>query len=209
MKEAIPSGPYPAFRADARPGRRPRPRLRRPGERLLGGAKYDGRRAILFTPAGPGGRPLLQSRRGSLIQDQFPNLRPAAAQLPDGLVLDGELVVWDAAAGHLSFEALQRRAAARGRTAAALAVKSPAFFIVFDALQIDGSVLLALPYAERRRRLEVLFAARALASPWTLCPQTTDPATALEWLEDWTDVSGVEGLVLKKLNQRYLPGSRG
>ncbi|MFF8280713.1 hypothetical protein ACF05T_32400 [Streptomyces lateritius] len=74
----------------------------------------------------------------------------AAEQLPDGLVLDGELVVWDTAAGRLSLEALQRRAAARGRTATALAAKSTAFFIAFDALQIGGIELLALPYAGRR-----------------------------------------------------------
>ncbi|MFJ3728730.1 tetratricopeptide repeat protein [Streptomyces sp. NPDC090045] len=45
----------------------------------------------------------------------------AEAQLPHGLVLDGELVVWDAEAGRLSFEALQRRAATRARGALALA----------------------------------------------------------------------------------------
>ncbi|MEU9804122.1 hypothetical protein [Streptomyces sp. NPDC051000] len=73
----------------------------------------------------------------------------AAAQLPDGLVLDGELLVWDTTADRLSFEALQRRDAARGRTAFALAATSPAFFIAFDALRIDGIELLALPYAER------------------------------------------------------------
>ncbi|MEU9419070.1 hypothetical protein [Streptomyces sp. NPDC048272] len=51
----------------------------------------------------------------------------------------------------MSFEALQRGAAARGRTATAtaLAATSPAFFIAFDALRIDGIELLALPYAER------------------------------------------------------------
>ncbi|MEJ8642134.1 hypothetical protein WKI68_12910 [Streptomyces sp. MS1.HAVA.3] len=87
--------------------------------------KFDGHRAILFTPAGPGGRLLLQTRRGSLVQDRFPDLVSAAEQLPEGLVLDGELVVWDTAAGRLSFEALQRRAAARGRTATALAAKTP------------------------------------------------------------------------------------
>lgn len=54
----------------------------------------------------------------------------------------------------------------------------------FDALQVDGTELLALPYSERRRRLEVLFAARALTTPWTLYPMTTDPATAKEWLVD-------------------------
>ncbi|MFG2711956.1 hypothetical protein ACGFX2_15535 [Streptomyces goshikiensis] len=127
--------------------------------------KFDGHRAILFTLTGPGGRLLMQTRRGSLVQDRFPDLVAAAEQLPDGLLLDGELVVWDTAAGRLSFEALQRRAVARGRTATALAAKTPAFFIAFDALQIDGAELLALAYAERRRRLEVLFAARALTGP--------------------------------------------
>ncbi|MGW6821417.1 hypothetical protein [Streptomyces sp. NPDC055005] len=50
--------------------------------------------------------------------------------------------------------------------------------------------MLHLPYRERRRRLEVLFAPRGLRAPWTLCPMTTDLATAREWLESWTDVSG-------------------
>ncbi|MGW6883057.1 hypothetical protein ACWGEU_22630 [Streptomyces goshikiensis] len=54
--------------------------------------KFDGHRAILFTPTGPGGWLLLQTRRGSLVQDRFPDLVAAAEQLPDGLVLDGELV---------------------------------------------------------------------------------------------------------------------
>ncbi|WP_158717955.1 hypothetical protein [Streptomyces sp. NRRL F-2664] len=43
----------------------------------------------------------------------------AETQLPHGLVLDGELVVWDTEAGRLSFAALQRRAAARAPTLAA------------------------------------------------------------------------------------------
>lgn len=186
-----------------------------PGAGVLAGGsvaaeqKLDGYRTILFTSIGSGGRLLLQTRRGSLIQDAFPDLVAAAAQLPNALVLDGELVAWDTTTGQLSFEALQRRAAARGRTAAALAMKTPAFFIAFDALQISGTSLLSLPFAERRRRLEVLFAAHQLASPWTLCPQTTDPATAREWMEEWTDTPGVEGLVLKNLNQRYQPGVRG
>ncbi|MEY2229366.1 hypothetical protein [Streptomyces sp. BF23-19] len=101
-------------------------------------SRSTGHRAILFTPAGPGGRLLLQTWRGSLVEDRFPDLVAVAEQLPEGLVLDGELVVWDTAAGRLSFEALQRRAAASGRAASALAAKSPVFFIAFDALQIDG-----------------------------------------------------------------------
>ncbi|WP_030303719.1 hypothetical protein [Streptomyces katrae] len=56
--------------------------------------KCDGHRAIRFTTATPGGRLLLQTRRGILVQDRFPDLVAAAEQLPEGLVLDGELVVW-------------------------------------------------------------------------------------------------------------------
>ncbi|MFE5559915.1 hypothetical protein [Streptomyces sp. NPDC056544] len=87
---------------------------------LRGGVAYeqklDGHRALLFTAAGPGGTVVVQTRRGALVQDRWPDLVAAAeAQLPPGLVLDGELVVWDTEAGRLSFEALQRRVATRAR----------------------------------------------------------------------------------------------
>ncbi|WP_242438482.1 ATP-dependent DNA ligase [Streptomyces sp. CB00455] len=142
---------------------------------------------------------MLQTRRGSLVQDRFPDLVAAAErQLPGGLVLDGELLVWDAEAGRLSFEGLQRRAAARGRSAPGLAARWPAYIVAFDVLQLDGVDLLVRPYQERRTLLEDLFTGHGLtAPPWTLCPMTTDPATAREWLESWTDVSRVEGVVAK------------
>ncbi|MFF3020165.1 ATP-dependent DNA ligase [Streptomyces sp. NPDC057939] len=171
--------------------------------------KFDGHRMLVFTPDSPGGKVLLQTRRGSLIQDAFPDLVAAAERLPHGLVLDGEVVVWDVEEGRLSFEGLQRRPTARARTAPALAARMPAHYVAFDLLQQDGVELLTLPQGERRRRLEVLFAARALTAPWALCPMTTDVAKAREWLETWTDVSGVEGLVVKSMTGRYLPGSRG
>ncbi|MFD6917367.1 ATP-dependent DNA ligase [Streptomyces virginiae] len=172
--------------------------------------KLDGHRALLFTASGRGGTVVVQTRRGALVQDRWPDLVAAAeAQLPHGLVLDGELVVWDIEAGRLSFEALQRRAATRARGAAVLAARWPAYFVAFDLLQHDGQELLTRPYAERRALLENLFSEHTLTTPWTLVPQTTDLATAREWLESWTDVSGVEGILIKPLNGRYLPGYRG
>ncbi|MFJ8856312.1 ATP-dependent DNA ligase [Streptomyces sp. NPDC102437] len=167
----------------------------------------DGFRALLFTPAGPGGPVLLQSRRGSLIQRHFPDLVSAAGQLPRGLVLDGELVVWSG--DRLSFEALQRRAVSGERTAAQLAVAAPAHYIAFDVLQAGGRELLREPYEHRRTVLEGLFTEHGLTPPWTLCPMTTDPAVAQEWLASWTEVQGVEGLVIKGLGQIYRPGARG
>ncbi|WP_030769966.1 ATP-dependent DNA ligase [Streptomyces sp. NRRL F-2664] len=172
--------------------------------------KFDGYRALLFTPTRAGGGLLVQTRRGVQIQDHFPDLVAAAGQLPDGLVLDGELVVWDPKDHRFSFEGLQRRTAARGRTARrGLAQSLPAFFIAFDILQQDGIELLRHPYRQRRLRLEALFADHRLSAPWTLCPMTTDLVRAEKWLETQPEPSGVEGIVVKALNQPYHPGHRG
>jgi ATP-dependent DNA ligase len=187
-----------------------RDRLPTPGA-LPGGLifqpKFDGYRALVFTPWPAPGPVLIQSRRGSLIQSRFPDLVAAAGPLPDGLVLDGEVVVW--AGEQLSFEALQRRAASRGRTTGRLAEELPAHFIVFDALQVGGRELVREPYVHRRTLLEELFTRHGLTAPWTLCPETSDVRMAQEWLASWTEVPGVEGLVIKGREQRYLPGVRG
>ncbi|MFD3871833.1 hypothetical protein [Streptomyces sp. NPDC058623] len=58
-----------------------------------------------------------------------------------------------------SFEASQRRATARARTAATLAARPPAYYVALDLLQEDGAELLTLPRRKRRRRSEVLFGA--------------------------------------------------
>jgi ATP-dependent DNA ligase len=132
-----------------------------PGE-LRFQVKFDGYRALVFTPWPAPGPVLVQSRRGSLMQSRFPDLVRAAEDLPNGLVLDGELVVW--AGDRMSFEALQRRAVSGGRTAARLAQEMPAHFIVFDLLQLGGQELLHVPYGERRARLEQLFTDRGLSA---------------------------------------------
>ncbi|MFJ2825922.1 hypothetical protein ACIO7M_33175 [Streptomyces toxytricini] len=107
----------------------------------------------------------------------------------------------------MSFDGLQRRADARGRTAVALTTSLPAFSIAFDILQQDGTEL--LPYRQRRLRLENLFATQRLAAPWTLCPITTDLLKAQQWLESWIEISGLEGIVVKPVHQPYRPEYRG
>lgn len=170
--------------------------------------KFDGYRTLLFTGCRTGGPVLLQTRRGSLIQGAFPDLVAAAReQLPDALVLDGELVVWNGS--ELSFAAVQRRASSGTRNARRLAAAMPSFYVAFDVLQLDGESLMTCPYTERRAALEALFAGRALTVPWTLCPMTRDPEVAREWLRDWTEIPGLEGVVIKPVGGRYTPGSRG
>ncbi|MEV8597833.1 ATP-dependent DNA ligase [Streptomyces sp. NPDC052012] len=118
--------------------------------------------------------------------------------------LNGELVVWEE--GKLAFERLQQRLVRRGAGAARAAAEWPAHFVVFDLLHLGGTDLTSWPYIPRRAALEELFADAKLSAPLTLCPSTTDPDTARQWL-NWT-AAGLEGLCFKRLNDRYRPGAR-
>ncbi|MFI9630999.1 ATP-dependent DNA ligase [Streptomyces sp. NPDC052042] len=148
---------------------------------------------------------VLRSRRGADLTGAFPEVRQAALdRLPAGTGLDGELVVWED--GRLAFDRLQARAATRGARAAAASREQPAHFVAFDLLHRGDTDLTGWPYGRRREALEQLFAENRLTAPLTLCPSTTDPAVARQWL-DWT-AAGLEGLVIKRLDERYLPGRR-
>lgn len=79
--------------------------------------------------------------------------RDCLEQLPDGLVLDGELVV-PGADGRSGFEELRRRnLPQRPRMIHEAAATSPAVLVVFDILEAVGEDLRALPLLDRRRAL--------------------------------------------------------
>jgi hypothetical protein len=174
------------------------------GRELIYQPKWDGFRALAWT--GPDGV-ALQSRHGRDLTRYFPDIcRTLADHLPSGLILDGELIVWDDARGRTSFALLQQRLTA-GRRLAVEAAGHPAYFVVFDLLQdAGGRVLLDQPLTRRRRRLDRLLAGAPPQLP--ICPQTTDQHTARAWWVDWA-VTGVEGLVVKKPGGRYRPGTLG
>lgn len=169
-------------------------------------AKWDGFRAIVFVRPGA---PYLQSRNGSDLSPAFPEITRAAAELAEHgtFVLDGELVVHEG--GRLDFGLLQSRARRRGRTAAEAAARNPAHLIVFDVLQAGDEVILKHSLKERRALLEDVFARWTLKAPWTLCPATTDPDLARQWLDPAWAAVGVEGAVIKPLSSTYEPGQRG
>jgi ATP-dependent DNA ligase len=165
--------------------------------------KADGYRTLVF--ARP--TPYIQSRRGADLGPAFPEVVRAAAALGVEAVLDAELVVWSEHG--LDFSALQRRARRRGATAEHAARQEPAHLIVFDLLEVAGTVLLDEPLHRRRAALEDLFTSRRLAAPWALCPQTSDRETALSWLDPAWGTAGVEGVMIKDPGSRYRPGERG
>ncbi|MFE1791385.1 ATP-dependent DNA ligase [Streptomyces sp. NPDC059525] len=162
--------------------------------------KFDGHRmVVLRTAEGV----VLQARSGRTVTAAFPDLEAAARQLPAGTVLDGEVVVWHA--GRTDFALVQRRAAATPARAAALARTLPASYAAFDVLELSGLDVRAQPYERRRALLVDLLV--PLGPPLQPVPMTTDPDLAETWYET-LPASGIEGLVVKRLDQPYPSGRR-
>lgn len=166
--------------------------------------KWDGYRALLARRVSG---VELRSRRGTDLTRAFPDIAAAAARdLPEDVLLDGEVVIWDGV--RLAFEQLGRRLGRSPAGAAQLALELPAHMVVFDLLHQGNIHWASRPYAARRAALEDLFAAYGLGPPWTLCPATvaSDQETIRTWMS-WSAV-GIEGIVVKDPAQRYLPGRR-
>ncbi|MDP9115681.1 MAG: ATP-dependent DNA ligase [Actinomycetota bacterium] len=172
---------------------------------LPGGSQYepkwDGFRLLVVRD---GDRTSLWSRHGKDLTAGFPDLAAAAgAQIPDGTVVDGEAVIW--ADGRSDFDRLQQRLTARGPALARIARRSPAVFVGFDLLAVAGHDIRRHPLRTRRALLE------ELASEWTgalqLSPASTDPAQARTWFAE-LPATGIEGLVVKGLDQPYRGGRR-
>src|SRR6266545_8148448 len=138
--------------------------------------KWDGFRAIVFR----GGSELfIQSRDLRPLDRYFPELHDALfARLPDGCVLDGEIVI--ATPRGLDFEALQLRLHPAASRVAKLANEMPSAFVAFDALAIGGRDLRNEPLEERRTQLEALLG--TAGEPVHLTPMTRDRAVAADWL---------------------------
>ncbi|MBE8477490.1 ATP-dependent DNA ligase [Streptomyces justiciae] len=167
-------------------------------------AKWDGYRA-LAGKWGDGGV-AVQSRNGTDLTRAFPEIEQAVRRLPDDTAVDCELIVWEA--GRLAFERLQQRMHQRGAGAARAAVEFPAHLVAFDLLRLRGRDMTGRPFSERYAALEAMFLEEGLGAPWSLCPTTTDPEQAARWLADYPAV-GIEGLVFRPLESRYVAGWRG
>ena len=163
--------------------------------------KWDGFRAIVFRS---GSELFIQSRDLRPLDRYFPELHEALlVRLPDGSVIDGEIVI--ATSHGLDFEALQMRLHPAASRAAKLAKATPASFIAFDALALAGRDLRAAPQSERRALLEQALA--GIERPVHLTPMTRDPAVAAEWLARF-EGAGLDGVMAKPDDALYEPGKR-
>src|SRR4030095_7065966 len=108
--------------------------------------KWDGFRAIAFRGGEEG---YIQSRDLKPLDRYFPELHDVLLeQLPEGCVVDGEIVI--ATASGLDFDALQLRLHPAQSRVAKLARETPSSFVAFDLLAIDGRNVMSAPQEGRR-----------------------------------------------------------
>jgi ATP-dependent DNA ligase len=163
--------------------------------------KWDGFRAIVFRG---GSEVFIQSRDLRPLDRYFPELHAVLLEaLPDGCVIDGEIVI--ATPRGLDFDALQLRLHPAASRVAKLAKETPAAFVAFDAIALGGRDLRAATQAERRRRLEAALA--GAEPPVHLTPMTLDLAVATEWLSRF-EGAGLDGVIAKPDQGIYEPGKR-
>ena len=163
--------------------------------------KWDGIRGQLIHRKGALS---LWSRGEELITERFPEIATAAASLPPGTVLDGEVLAY--AEGHpLPFSRLQRRIGRQKLTAKVLA-EAPAAFMAYDLLEERGEDLRPLPLRERRARLEALLRDKP---QFPISPVITAPTwEALATVREESRERNVEGFMLKRLESPYLHGRK-
>jgi ATP-dependent DNA ligase len=171
------------------------------GEGFLYEPKWDGFRAIVFRG---GSDVYIQSRDLRPLDRYFPELHEAfLSVLPDECVIDGEIVI--ATRGGLDFDALQLRLHPAASRAAKLAKETPAGFVAFDLLAVEGRDLRSRPQSERRALLEKLLG--GAEPPIYLTPMTRDRDLAAEWLERF-EGAGLDGVIAKPADAPYEPGKR-
>lgn len=161
--------------------------------------KWDGFRSISWSS--PESR--IDSRNLRPLLRYFPELAPALEQLPEGTVVDGEIVV--VIDGATDFDALQQRIHPAASRIKLLSEQTPAELIAFDLLAHKGEDLRKRPFRERRERLVELHG--SLADPWHLTPQTDDQDIAKEWFDGF-ESAGCDGIVAKNPELAYQHGKR-
>jgi DNA ligase 1 len=165
--------------------------------------KYDGIRGQVVKRAG---QVWVWSRGEELVTERFPEIVALAQGLPDGTVLDGEIMVWKSGdggeGGPAPFALLQQRIGRKNLTRKVLD-EAPVTFVAYDLLEQDRQDIRALPQRERRARLEALLQGTGF--------KVSPVASASSWLEfarrrEQSRELGVEGFMLKRLDAAYGTG---
>ena len=165
--------------------------------------KWDGIRAQLIRR---GDAVHLWSRGEELITHRFPEITAAATHLPDGTVLDGEVLAFKDDRP-MPFSALQQRIG-RQKQVAQMSRAVPVVFMTYDILEADGIDIRTRPQSERRSALVTLLDAHGGG---VLRPSPTLHESNWQGLGELRTQSrslGVEGLMIKRLTSAYGVGRK-
>jgi len=162
--------------------------------------KWDGIRGQLIRRQG---QSFLWSRGEDLLNGRFPEIETLAAQLPEGCVLDGEILAWKDGAVS-PFALLQTRIGRKAPGKKTLA-DAPVIFMPYDLLEYGGDDWRSRPLAERRAQLEALCAETGFVP--------SPRVDGLDWdglrrMREEARSRGVEGLMLKRLDSVYGAGRK-
>ena len=165
--------------------------------------KWDGIRGQVINR---GRQVFIWSRGEELVTDKYPELQEAAAQMPDGTVIDGEILPWKEGRP-LPFSELQRRIG-RKKVGKKLLKQVPIGFMAYDVLEFGGSDLRRQSLSQRREILSRLLANlegdRLVLSPIITAGSWQD----LTVLRKDSRRRGVEGFMVKRLDSAYEVGRR-
>lgn len=164
--------------------------------------KWDGIRAQLVRR---GGQIWLWSRGEELITHRFPEVAAAATNLPDGTVLDGEVLAFKDDRPMI-FSFLQQRIG-RQKDVQRLVREVPVVFMTYDLLELAGRDIRSEPICGRRGQLETLLGASTgvvRASPIVSASSWEELAA----LREESRARNVEGFMLKRLDSPYGVGRR-
>lgn len=166
--------------------------------------KWDGIRSQLIIRQG---ELFLWSRGEELITDKFPELASLISQIPDGTVIDGELLPFKDDQ-LLPFGALQTRIGRKNLTKK-IQEEAPAIIFAYDLLEFDGQDIRSRPLHERRHLLEAVI--EEASNPYLL--RLSPAIKFLNWNElreirDDAREMSAEGLMLKRLDSAYQVGRR-
>jgi len=169
--------------------------------------KWDGIRAQLVRRQG---QSFLWSRGEELIGTRFPEIVDAAERLPDGCVLDGEILPWKNETGILPFAELQRRIG-RKTVGKKLLGEVPCLFLAYDLIEHAGEDIRQRPMRERRERLESLLARKDDATSGDERLRLSERVLADDWralatLRTESRERLVEGFMLKRQDSPYGTG---
>lgn len=166
--------------------------------------KWDGIRSQLIRRSW---RTFLWSRGEELVTDRFPELSAAGALLPEGTVLDGEVLPWKDGAP-LPFTQMQRRIG-RKELGAKILIEVPVVLVAFDLLEYGGKDVREQPLEWRRAELERVVGTLGVESHIVTSP----PVEGASWEDlkrtrEEARSRGVEGFMLKRRGSAYRVGRR-